>query len=84
MNYAPNIFTSSGRAYTVNVTLMPDLDMYPDDPCVSLDANDIEELSYTSELNSLVMTGSVIYVDKYGLVDRFIEQQQCECEVMLA
>ncbi len=84
MNYASNIFKSSGRWYTLNITIVPDLDMFPDDTPVSLDALGIDEFSYTSELNKLVLTGKVMYTDKYGQVDKFLEQQQCTCQVMFA
>ncbi len=50
----------------MNITLIPDSKMFPDDTPVSLDALGIEEFSYISELNSLVLKGSITYVDKYG------------------
>ena len=75
MNYSPNTFTSQGRWYTLDIVLMPDAEMFPDDVAVSLDAQGIEEFTYTSELNSLMLTGSITYLDKYGQVDKFLEQQ---------
>jgi len=48
--------------------------MVLNDNVVTLDIQGIEEFTYASELNSLLLTGSIVYEDKYGLVDRFIEQ----------
>lgn len=84
-SYAPNIFQSGdGRQYALVITLSPDPDSSAEDNAVSLDALGIEEFNYTSELNSLVLTGQIIYVDKYGLVDKFLEQQYCRCDVIFA
>jgi len=84
MNYTPNTFKSSGQWYILNIVLMPDLDSCPTDSPVVLDANGIVEFSYTSELNRLLLTGKITYVDEYGFVDKLLEQQQCACTVIFA
>ena len=78
---SPNTFQSQGNWYTLNIVIVPDVQSFPEDTPVSLDANGIEEFSYTSELNSLVLTGKVRYVDDYGYLDKFLEQQQMMCQV---
>lgn len=84
-SYFPNMFQNGdGRQYTLIVTLSPDSDVFADETAVSLDGYGIEEFTYTSELNSFVLTGHITYVDRYGLIDKFLEQQHCKCNVIFA
>ena len=66
-DYSNNIIEYSNKAYSISITICPDSKMASNmDNCVTLDAQVIEEISYTSELNNLVLVGHIIYIDKFG------------------
>lgn len=46
-----------------------------------LDIEDVESFEYVNELNQLFLTGTLIYVDRNGTIDRFIEQNEVIVEV---
>lgn len=85
-SYNSNTFKckSSNKVYTLLVTLFTKSGDPKDDLQVSLDAADIEEVTYESKLNDLLLRGKVIYVDKYAMVDKFINQHFGYCSVMFA
>lgn len=84
-NYSNNIINCSGIEYIVTVVIEPDYKMAGAiDNAAAFDGQSIEEICYTSALNALIVTGYVICVDKFGMLDRFIEDQQCKCNIMIA
>ena len=78
--YSNNIFQYSNRSYTCAVTLYNS----SNDIRVVCDSLAIEEISYESKLNDLVLSGYIIYTDKYGNVDKLMTQQYCYCELLFA
>lgn len=84
-DYSNNIVKYSNTAYVVTATISPDANMpSKTEDAVSLDGYSIEEISYTSSLNSLVITGRLICTDKYGRLDKLLDQQQGKCDIMIA
>ena len=43
----------------------------------------LDKFEYTTEFNNLLISGKIIYTDKHGLVDQFIEEQFAYCDVTL-
>ena len=82
-DYSNNIIRYSNQAYAIVVTLYPDVNMPSKlENALTLDAQTIEEIEYSSELNDLILRARITYIDKYGQVDKFIEQRQCYCDIM--
>ena len=50
----------------------------------ALDIGDIKEFTYTSELNDLLIHGTLRYTDKYAVIDSFKRYQYQYCHVMFA
>ena len=86
-DFTNNIIKCSNTDYVINVSIYPDPNMKRADNAVEtvvLDGYAIEEISYTSSLNQLVMTGYVVCIDKYGKLDSLLEDQQCRCDLLLS
>lgn len=61
-----NTFEYSKKTYTLVATLTSSSSNAANDVNISLDPVDIEEIVYESKLNDLLVTGHVIYTDKYA------------------
>jgi hypothetical protein len=70
--YSNNIFEYSNRSYSCNVILYTKGSDASNDMRLACDASAIEELVYDSSLNDLVINGHIIYVDRYGTVDKLM------------
>lgn len=82
-DYANNAFMYNGTRYVLQVTLYTLEDGKKTKSC-ALDIMGLDTLEYTNELNELLMHGKIIYTDKFGLVDQFLDEQFVWCDVMLA
>lgn len=82
-NYSNNIFKYSNKKYTFFANCYTGTGS-EDDLRISMDAADIEEFVYENKLNSLVLTGHIIYTDKYARVDKFLNQHFGYCYVFFA
>jgi hypothetical protein len=60
--------------YMLTIVINADIDFDPNGNSIALDTLHIEEFNYTSELNNLLLSGQITYVDLYGEVDKFVEQ----------
>ena len=69
-NYSNNVFKYNNKQYSLFISLYTG-NGDDDSLTVSLDCADIEEFVYENNLNSLVLTGHIIYTDKYARVDKF-------------
>lgn len=83
-NYASNIFEYSNRSYTCMVTLYTKEQNPDNDMRMVCDSRDVEEIVYEGKLNDLLLQGHIIYTDRYGNVDKLINQQYCYCELLFA
>ena len=84
-NYSNNVINCSGTEYMVEVMVHPDYKMSSAaDDSIAFDGQALDEICYKSTLNDLVITGYVICNDKFGRLDRFIEDQQCACDIFIA
>lgn len=81
-DYASNSFMYNGARYTFLATLYNLIDGKREKSC-ALDIMSLDKFEYTNELNDLLLHGSIIYTDKHGLVDQFIEEQFAYCEISL-
>lgn len=63
-------FRYSGKKYTLQATLQTDDGALQ----APLNTSQIECFEYETELDSFLVRGSIQYTDKYGEVDRFLEQ----------
>lgn len=43
----------------------------------------MKRFEYVNELNNLLLTGSILYTDKYGIIDQFIEEPYPWCDIFL-
>ena len=82
-DYASNAFMYNGTRYVLLAVLYTLEDGKRAKSC-ALDIMGLDTLEYTNELNDLLLHGHVTYVDKFGLVDQFIEEQFVWCDIMLA
>lgn len=70
----PNVFKYSNTEYSITVTLMNSTDKANAGFAEALDASDIEWIQYVSQVNSLVVTAKMAYLDKYAFIDKAIGQ----------
>lgn len=80
-NYSNNIFKYNNKTFSFFAMLYTG-NNEDTDVRASLDCADIEEFVYENKLNSLVLTGHIIYTDKYAYVDKFISQHLAYCKVL--
>lgn len=80
-NYSNNVFKYNNKQYSLFISLYTG-NGDDDSLTVSLDCADIEEFVYENKLNSLVLTGHIIYTDKYARVDKFFNQHFGYCNVL--
>lgn len=73
----------NNRTYTFYASLYTGKLGEDDGLNAGLDANDIIEFMYESKLNGLLLTGHIIYTDKYARVDKFMCQHFAYCEVTM-
>lgn len=81
-DYASNSFQYNGTRYTLLVTMYNLVDGKRQKSC-ALDIMALDTFEYTNELNDLLLHGSIVYTDKHGLVDQFLEEQFAYCDVTL-
>lgn len=84
MDYSQNTFKYSNKNYTLNVLLYTETGDENTRVEAALNGNDIELLRYSQSLNSLVIDGKIIYMDKYAAVDKLLSQHICYCSVYFA
>ena len=82
-NYSNNIFKYNNKNFSFFASLYTG-NNEDSDVRASLDCADIQEFVYESKLNSLVLTGHIIYTDKYAYVDKFISQHLAYCKILFA
>lgn len=82
-DYASNAFMYNGTRYVLMVNLYTLEDGKKTNSC-SLDIMGLDTFEYTNELNDLLLHGRIVYTDKFGIVDQFIDEQFVWCDVMLA
>lgn len=80
-NYSSNIFKYNSKNFSFFATLYTGNNT-DEDQRASLDCADIDEFVYENKLNSLVLTGHIIYTDKYAQVDKFIHQHIAYCTIL--
>lgn len=73
-------FKYSGRKYTLQARLEGLNGL----TSAALNTEAIEVFEYETELNSFVAKGSLTYRDRYGQVDRFMEDPAATCTVFFA
>lgn len=81
-DYASNSFMYNGTRYTFLATLYNLIDGKREKSC-ALDIMALDKFEYTNEFNDLLLHGSILYTDKHGLVDQFIEEQFAYCEISI-
>ena len=74
-------FKYAGKSYTLVIQLMANDDVYTG---FAVDNNDIRIFEYSTELNGLYVKGQLEYVDRFGNVDKIIDQQYNMCRVTFA
>lgn len=84
MNHSQNTFKYSNKQYTLNILLYTSTGDENTDMKVAFNGGDIELLEYGSKLNSLLIDGKILYVDRYAMVDKFLSQHICYCYVYFA
>lgn len=80
-DYASNAFMYNGTRYVLQV-VMHTFDNI-EDSC-ALDILSLDRFEYTNQLNDLLLHGHIVYVDKYGILDKFLDEQFVFCEVSFA
>lgn len=79
-----NTFKYSNNTYTVAVDLYTKTSSKADQVNISLDPVDIEEIVYESRLNDLMLTGHIVYIDRYAAVDKMLGQHFGYVNLMFA
>lgn len=79
-----NTFKYSNKTYTINVNLFTNTDEPSQKIDISLDPADIEEVMYEGCLNELLITGHVVYTDRYGAVDKMFGQHFGYASILFA
>lgn len=82
-NYSNNIFKYNNKNFSFFAMLYTG-NNEDTDVRASLDCADVDEFTYESKLNSLVLTGHIIYTDKYAYIDKFISQHLAYCKILFA
>lgn len=81
-DYASNTFQYNGQRYAIVATFYNFIDGERKKSC-ALDILAMKRFEYVNELNNLLLTGSILYTDKYGIVDQFIEEPYPWCDIFL-
>lgn len=81
-DYASNAFQYNGQKYSIVVTFYNFIDGQRKKSC-ALDILSMKKFEYVNELNNLLLTGSILYTDKHGTVDQFLEEPYPWCDVFL-
>lgn len=76
MGFSENRFSYGGHAYQLDIKLVAG-DGSIDKP---LDLEKVTCFEYVTELNQLLLSGSVTYDDSHGVVDNFLERQETTLE----
>lgn len=71
---------SNGQKYTLMVVLQSN----DKTKTFTLNTSYIKNFEYTQQLNDLNLVGSLEYIDLYGKLDNFLDEQYCICEVFFA
>lgn len=83
-SYSNNTFKYDDKGYTLLVSLFTNTGDEKHDLNVSLDIADTIEVVYESRLNDLLVSGHIIYVDKYAVVDRAFNHHFCYLSIVFA
>lgn len=73
-------FDYAGQRYTFVATLYTHTE--DEDYEVSLDNDLVQYFEYQNALNRLMLEGSIVYVDRYGKVDSFLDKQFAHCQII--
>ena len=73
---------SSGRRYFFSVTLYTNTSQHFQ--AHGLDNDDIVQFCYTNEANKLFLTGELVYNDRYGAADKYIDKQFSYAEIVFS
>lgn len=76
-DFSGQTFRYGGKKYTFQATLRS----IDEEVNVVLDNNAVKVFEYESELNSLLIRGSIEYTDAYGNVDKLLEKPGSYCEI---
>lgn len=73
-NIDKNIFNcvDDNKSYTFTASLYTGMMDDEGELKAGLDANDIVEFMYESKLNGLLLTGHIVYTDRYSRIDKFM------------
>lgn len=87
-DYSKQYFKYSGKEYFFEsflyIKVVDSNKLDKNDLIISIDNNDIESFIYENKLNNLYLTGKIIFTDRYGMTDRFLEKQFSYCEIFFA
>lgn len=78
--YQPLTFNSNGKKYSFIVTMSG----ITAKTSIILDSNAIVSFEYVNEINKYCITGTLIYVDNSGVIDKFIDDQGVYCNIILS
>lgn len=71
--FSDESFVYSGQKYTLGVVLFNNSERFKQ--LHALNNSNIESLEIVNEANCLYLTGEMIYIDQYGIVDKYYEKQ---------
>lgn len=78
--WSTNIFKYNNTRYSIFISLYTGYSgRYENN--MSLDINDLDEFVYDNDLNQLIISGHIIYTDKYGIIDKILQQHFTYCQV---
>lgn len=75
-------FKYTGQKYTLAFTMYTNTDRYYQ--LHTLNNEDVLTFEYENTANKLYLEGSILYVDRRGLVDKYLEKQFAYCRIMFA
>lgn len=78
-NYSGNSFYCNGKKYFFTIELYGYNDT--ENNKLLIDLEDVESFEYVNGLNNLFLTGTLVYIDRNGTFDRFIEQNNVIVDV---
>ena len=79
-NYSSQTYVYAGRKYTFTAFVYVNRQDGTKDG-VYLVNDDVALFQYENSLNQLFLKGELVYVDKYGTIDRFLEKTMVYCDV---
>lgn len=76
--------STNGRKYTFYIEFYNVVTTYIANANIPIQLENIEEIEFSNEFNSLYLTGSVIYNDPVGALDRLLNHPYTFCKLFLA